>query len=198
MKQILTCDAFKNYRVFYIVVSDMEIERKWLMDALPHWINGYSFYEIEQGYISVDPVIRIRRKNDSFILTVKGSGRIAREEFEAELSREAFYRLSAKCDGILITKRRYTVPVERDGSVLLPYENGIYTAEIDAFSGAYAGLCYAEIEFPSVDEAESFVAPEWFGTDVSEKKGYSNAELSMGNAELMRLLRNRAADDKNA
>ena len=35
------------------------------------------------------------------------------------------------------------------------------------------------IEFPSLEEAESFVAPDWFGKDVSEEKAYKNTSLSL-------------------
>ncbi|MFD1909647.1 hypothetical protein ACFSQ7_45365 [Paenibacillus rhizoplanae] len=31
-----------------------------------------------------------------------------------------------------------------------------------------------EVEFDSLEEAEGFVAPEWFGLDVSTEKKYSN------------------------
>lgn len=35
------------------------------------------------------------------------------------------------------------------------------TIELDVFSGVYDGLILAEVEFPTVEEAEAFVPPEW-------------------------------------
>ena len=34
-----------------------------------------------------------------------------------------------------------------------------------------------EVEFESLEEAESFTPPEWFGKDVSEDNRYKNSSL---------------------
>ncbi|MNL87284.1 hypothetical protein D3C87_2163670 [compost metagenome] len=44
--------------------------------------------------------------------------------------------------------------------------------EIDLYT--QLELAVLEVEFDSLEEAESFVAPEWFGKDVSVEKKYSN------------------------
>ena len=66
----------------------MEIERKFLVEKLPE-LPAAEAIHIEQGYISTDPVIRIRSWNNGeehrYILTVKGGGMIVREEYELEL-----------------------------------------------------------------------------------------------------------------
>ena len=36
----------------------------------------------------------------------------------------------------------------------------------------------AEVEFPSIEEAESFAAPEWFGEDVTYDGRYHNSAMS--------------------
>ena len=36
----------------------------------------------------------------------------------------------------------------------------------------------AEVEFPSIEEAESFAAPEWFGEDVTYGGRYHNSAMS--------------------
>ena len=41
------------------------------------------------------------------------------------------------------------------------------------------GLMTTEVEFSSVEAAEKFVAPTWFGRDVSEEKAYKNTSLSL-------------------
>ena len=58
----------------------MEIERKYLIRQLPNHLNDYPHDEISQAYISTDPVIRIRKKNEDYILTIKSKGLLAREE----------------------------------------------------------------------------------------------------------------------
>lgn len=142
----------------------MEIERKFLIKKLPD-LSKYPYVEIEQGYLCAHPVVRIRRKNDKYILTYKGSGLLAHEEIEAELSKEGYDHLVTKVDGNLITKRRYLIPLSP------------YTIELDVFSGHMDGLIMAEVEFPSVDEANNFTAPDWFGEEVTNDRRYHNSEM---------------------
>lgn len=146
----------------------MEIERKFLIKELPD-LSKYEFLEIEQGYLSTNPVVRIRKKNDKYILTYKGSGLFAREEIEANLTKEAYEHLATKIDGYLITKKRYLIPLDP------------YTIELDVFEGHMEGLIMAEVEFPSVEEANSFTPPTWFGEDVTEDKRYHNSNMIFGN-----------------
>lgn len=54
-------------------------------------------------------------------------------------------------------------------------------AELDFFHGKYEGLIYVEVEFPTKEAAEAFIAPAWFGREVTKDPRYSNAALSMRN-----------------
>ncbi len=146
----------------------MEIERKFLVKELPD-LSKCEYVDIQQGYLSTSPVVRIRKKNDKYILTYKGSGLMAREEIEANLTQESYEHLLEKIDGFPITKRRY----------LIPYE--AYTIELDVFSGHMDGLIMAEVEFPSVEEAEGFNPPAWFGQDVTDDRRYHNSNMIFGN-----------------
>ena len=49
----------------------MEIERKYLIDEIPFDLKDYPCKVIEQGYLNTDPVVRVRRSNDKYILTTK-------------------------------------------------------------------------------------------------------------------------------
>jgi adenylate cyclase len=51
--------------------------------------------------------------------------------------------------------------------------------ELDVFSGTHAGLVLAEVEFESMDALEAFVAPEWFGVEVTDDGRYTNAALAL-------------------
>ena len=47
----------------------MEIERKYLIRQLPFSPESYPFHLIQQAYLNTDPVIRIRREDNSYYLT---------------------------------------------------------------------------------------------------------------------------------
>ena len=143
----------------------MEIERKYLIKSIPENLDEYKHTELLQGYLSVKPVMRIRRKNDKAYFTYKGEGLLAREEIEKEISLEAFEHLLPKVDGHTIEKTRYIIPY------------GKYTIELDVFHGHKEGLVMAEVEFGSIAESESFEKPEWFGEEVTENKEYHNCNM---------------------
>lgn len=145
----------------------MEIERKYLIPCPPDNLEAFPFRIIEQGYLSTDPVIRIRRDNDSYELTYKSRGLMEREEYNLPLTKDAYHHLLPKIDGRLIRKKRYMIPLE----------NGL-TAELDFFEGALAPLILAEVEFPDRITADTFAPPEWFGEDVTFSGKYHNSTLS--------------------
>lgn len=145
----------------------MEIERKFLIGQLPD-LENYKYTDIEQAYILTEPVIRVRKKDSDYILTIKGEGLMAREEHELSLSREAYEKLKNKAEGVVISKRRYYIPYKK------------YTIELDVFEGRLKGLVMAEVEFESIAEAESFDVPDWFSEDVTGDNSYHNSNMSKG------------------
>lgn len=144
----------------------MEIERKFLITQLPENLNQYPCLAIEQGYLCTAPVVRIRKQDNDYFLTYKSDGLMAREEYNLPLTAESYAHLRAKADGLLITKKRYCIPLSP------------YTIELDIFEGALAPLVLAEVEFPSEEEANAFTPPEWFGTDVTYSGKYHNSYMS--------------------
>ena len=145
----------------------MEIERKYLIETLPENLDSYPCKHIEQGYLNTDPVVRIRRSDDTYTLTYKGKGLMVREEYNLPLNAESFEHLKEKIDGRLIKKCRYLIPL-----------NDIYTIELDIFEGDLAPLQLAEVEFATEEEANTFLPPSWFGEDVTFSKKYHNSMLS--------------------
>ena len=145
----------------------MEIERKFLVSSLPENLQSYPCRVIEQGYLCTNPVVRVRKDNDSFYLTYKGKGMMAREEYNLPLTEEAYSHLIGKADGNIITKHRYEIP---DG-------NG-YTIELDIFDGVFSGTVLAEVEFASVEDADNYILPDWFSEDVTNNKDYHNSNMS--------------------
>lgn len=144
----------------------MEIERKFLIKELPDGLGQYRCIQIEQGYLCTAPVVRIRRSDEKYILTYKGEGLLEREEYNLPLTKEAYEHLRAKADGLLIAKKRYCIPYQE------------HLIELDIFEGELAPLQLAEVEFASREEAERFIAPEWFGEDVTFLGIYQNSYLS--------------------
>ena len=152
----------------------MEIERKFLVKELPKQLETYNKIEIEQGYISTKPTIRIRKANERHILTVKSKFGVCKDkgdpivnnEHELEITKKEYENLKKKLDGKVLRKMRY----------LIPLENGL-KVEQDVFKDRLEGLIFAEVEFPSVELANNFNKPEWLGKDVSDDKRYRNSEI---------------------
>ena len=150
--------------------SGMEIERKYLIDlkTLPFFPGDYPSHEVEQGYLSVNPVVRVRHSGDHYLLTLKSDGLMTRKESQFTLSRESYEHLLRKSDGIIIRKRRYRIPIKGQQ---LP-------AALDLYSGEYAGLAIAEVGFETEKEAAEFTPPSWFGREVTFTGEYRNDQLS--------------------
>lgn len=147
----------------------MEIERKFLINYLPDKLEQYPHSFIEQAYLCTAPVVRVRQDGDRYYMTYKGSGMMAREEYNLPLNREAYLHLKEKADGTVITKTRYRIPLSES-----------LTAELDLFSGELSGLIMAEVEFPNEEDALGFLPPEWFGRDVTLDPRYHNSNMSRG------------------
>jgi len=124
----------------------------------------------------------VRRENDHYYLTYKGSGMMAREEYNMDLTKEAYEHLLEKADGQVISKKRYLVPLKNPGfkdGYPKPPADYTLTVEIDVFEGFFNSLIIAEVEFGSKDAAEAFVPPDWFWEDVTYCEEYHNSYMAM-------------------
>lgn len=151
-------------------MANMEIEKKYLIHNIPYDLSNYKCRLIEQAYLSTKPVVRVRKDNDKYYLTYKGDGMMCREEYNLPLDADSYAHLLSKADGNIITKKRYEIPLTFGGEEL--------TIELDIFEGVFAGTILAEVEFPNKELAEAFVAPEWFGEDVTYSGEYHNSNMS--------------------
>lgn len=155
----------------------MEIERKYIVKDMPDLSTAADVWDIEQAYLCGKPTVRIRKKNDEYILTYKSQKGLTdvcidakarvNEEIEMPLSKEAYEHLLEKCDDHIVKKKRYIIPLDKK-----------HKAELDVYEEQLSGLLTVEVEFESVDDAKSFVAPDWFGLDVSADSRFSNRMLS--------------------
>ena len=158
-----------------------EIERKFRIKELPQSLEQYEKKEIEQGYLCVKPVVRIRKsvrgENTKYILCYKSKLGLQKtkdmvantcEEAEFLLTEEAYMHLREKADGRLIQKTRYIIPLEKGLKI-----------ELDVFHGELEGLYFAEVEFPNEECAKAFELPTWFAEDVTFDKRFKNNYIAL-------------------
>lgn len=150
-----------------------EIERKFIVDegvALDYLQRAekgeYKVKIIEQAYLTTDPVIRVRKSDEKYYMTYKGSGLMSREEYNLPLNEESYLTLKAKAEGNIICKKRVNIPYEK------------YLIELDIFMEPFKPLIIAEVEFESEEEANGFIPPQWFLKDVTNDNQYHNSNLS--------------------
>lgn len=163
----------------------MEIERKFTVTKLPDDLESYPCHIIEQAYLNTDPVVRIRREDDSYYLTYKGKGLMAREEYNLPLNEESYYHLREKADGNVISKKRYVIPIGEpkfDMAYVSAAQKSIdqmsLRVELDIFEPPFAPLMIAEVEFPDEETARAFQMLDWFSQDVTNDPAYHNSNLS--------------------
>jgi adenylate cyclase len=93
------------------VAAGREIERKFLVSAIPQHPDAGT--RILQGYLpltSEETEVRVRRKGDATVLTVKHGRGLDRSEEEVAISSEVFDALWPLTEGSRIEKTRYEFP----------------------------------------------------------------------------------------
>jgi adenylate cyclase len=145
---------------------------------------------IVQGYLSMNPVVRVRTvdygsnivgmRSSAGFITVKGPKNNGKgKEYEYKiLYHDAVEMLATLCQGTNISKVRHTIHVS-------PTRKW----EVDSFLGENTGLAIAEIELGAIDEPIEL--PRWLHYDwttgfdklvpneITDDHRYSNAALSL-------------------
>jgi len=133
---------------------------------------------IKQGYLPIEKgkelikllgikfnfdsdVIRLRKENKTYYLTIKSRGLVSRDELELEVSKGIFEKYWEYTKGRRVEKRR----------IRIPYADKVL--EVDIFTDR--DLVLAEIEVDSLDELEHI--PN-IGIDVTKNKYYANSYLA--------------------
>lgn len=150
----------------------VEIERKYLLTALPRFPRVNAVLEIDQGYLPgenlVERLRRERHKDGSvrFYRTVKVGSGVTRIELEDTTDQATFEHLWVLTNGRRLTKRRHLVP------------NGSDVWEIDEFTDRT--LFLAELELHHADARVAI--PDWLSAvlvrEVTEEKEYTNRSLA--------------------
>lgn len=146
-----------------------EIERKFLVPAVPGSLELGTGARLRQGYLAIDgPVeVRLRRVGETATLTVKSGSGLTRTEVDLTLTETEAEELWPSTEGRRIEKVRFRVPLAT-GELI----------DLDVYEGALDGLVTGEVEFPSAAAAAAFVAPAWLGRDLTDEEGWSNASLA--------------------
>ena len=155
----------------------MEIERKWLTRG---WPQGQPdrVIEMEQGYISVSPTVRIRShretgKADRYVLCFKSKGGLVRQEIETDIDKALFDQLRDFIGKPLVKKvqRRYNLP----GGLVLEAN------QVDP--GQPTGFFYAEVEFASEADALAWQPVQglagYLQNEVTDQPGESMGAYSL-------------------
>ena len=159
-----------------MIRKNTEIEKKFLVNHLPERFYAYDHTELEQAYISFgdggesEKRVRLMRsgKSERYFYTEKSDGTLSRDEYELEITKKEYRSLCGSIISKFVKKARYYIPVSR----------GLLMAELDVYHGELTGLVTVEVEFSSLEEAESFSPPTWFGEDITEDKRYKNKNLA--------------------
>ena len=155
-----------------MAANDREIERKYLLGALPERVRSAESVEVDQGYLPGTRINeRIRRmrspERTRFFRTIKIGSGLERFELEEETTEEFFNTVWPLTRGARIFKRRYFVPEE----------NVVW--EIDEFLDR-PGLWLAEVELESVDQRVKI--PKWLESvverEVTDERAYTNYALA--------------------
>jgi len=153
---------------------EIEIEKKYKVLSLPDGFPNYPHKEIEQSYLNKggEP-IRLRRFEQNGEVSCLLSKKVRESdiccvEHNIPLPREVYEALKEAKEGRTIRKTRYIIPLD-----------GGLKAELDVFQDFFEGLRYAEIEFPSVEAAESYKTPDWLGEPQSSRGVLSNYYMAV-------------------
>lgn len=162
-----------------IAYSPEEIERKW-HPVKPEHLEAIGVLEsaaikvseIQQGYLCLGgDEARVRRKGDTYLLTLKSAGGLSRREVEITLSSTQFETLWPLTEGRRLEKVRSLAEVSAPNGTRV-------RVEIDRFRGVHAPMVLVECEFTSADDANGFPAPEYFGDDVTSDPQFKNGSLA--------------------
>lgn len=153
---------------------EIEIEKKYKVLSLPDGFPDYPHKEIEQSYLNKggEP-IRLRRFEQNGEVSCLLSKKVRESdiccvEHNIPLPREVYEALKEAKEGRTIRKTRYIIPLD-----------GGLKAELDVFHDFFEGLRYAEIEFPSVEAAESYKTPDWLGECQPSRGVLSNYYMAV-------------------
>jgi len=146
----------------------VEIERKFLVTDPPSEDVLGAGVPYRQGYLAGegDVEARIRIGPDDAWITVKAGRGVSRTEVQVAIPVAEAEALWPHTAGRRLEKVRFFVPLEGG------------TAEVDRYADELDGLWTVEVEFDSEEASAAFTPPAWFGVELTDIEGWSNAALA--------------------
>lgn len=155
-----------------MAANDVEIERKYLLRALPERVSGAPFVEIDQGYLPGSRINeRVRRAvgpgGTTYTRTIKAGSGISRIEVEEVTSAVFFETVWPLTVGVRVRKRRYSI------------WEGSDEWQIDEFLDR-TGFVLAELELEHAEQRVEM--PAWLAPvvdrEVTNDRAYTNHALA--------------------
>jgi adenylate cyclase len=149
----------------------LELERTYLLKAIPEWLSAYPHKDLLDIYIPLESdhaLIRIRKHGDSMVIMKKELTHpwdlSSMEESVIHLTMEEFDALQ-QVPGKRIHKHRYYVPYQ-----------GL-TIEIDVFQENLQWLIMADVEFSDEATKENFQMPDFCLTEITQDVTFAGGLL---------------------
>ena len=162
---LVTCEAcIKSIRHKRTGHHDMEIRRCFLVkhEFLPNDLPQGSL--VVQGYLSQDPLIRVKVLNDKAWMIIRGRGdAIEFQSWEYQIPWQDAEQMMNLTNFKLSKISR-----------LLKHNSHVW--RLDEYLGPLSGLWMAKIELS--DKYESYIAPDWIGKEVSYDSKYYQINLA--------------------
>jgi CYTH domain-containing protein/CHAD domain-containing protein len=150
--------------------TTIERERKFLVEVVPDDLDLSDRVEMRQGYLVTGERVSVRVRDagpKGRTLTIKAGRGAERTELEWRLEDVQFDAVWPLTEGRRVVKTRHRIP------------SAGHVIELDVFGEQLQGLVVAEVEFTSMAALESFVPPDWFGSEVTDDGRYTNAALAI-------------------
>lgn len=155
--------------------KELEIEKKYKVKRLPQNLDEFEHKIIEQSYLNKGGApIRLRKfiKGEQIQCILSKKARVEEGSFECiehniELPENIYQELLNAKEGRTIIKTRYKIPLQ----------NGL-NVDLDLFHGFFEGVCVAEIEYKSVEQANNYRVPEWLGEELTNSEKLANGYMA--------------------
>lgn len=153
-----------------------EIERKFIISNIPKNLEIIEKKFVEQNYLLITKLdeIRLRKeiilnadiKKENYTLTKKSGFGLIREEEEHFISEKMYNLLKSLIEKKPILKKRQIALLDKDTD-----------AVIDEYIDKSINMKTIEIEFNSIENANNFKVPKWFGAELTNNEQFKNKNI---------------------
>lgn len=155
--------------------KELEIEKKYKVKRLPDNLCSFEHKSIEQSYLNKGGApIRLRKfiKDDQIQYVLSKKVRTNEKSFECieyniDLPENIYQELLNAKEGRTIIKTRYKIPLTNELNI-----------DLDVFHDFFEGVCVAEIEYESIQQANNYRIPDWLGEELPNSDKLANGYMA--------------------